>query len=155
MLKAEEILKEKGISYRLIKLLKVGVSFEDVIKYAEDKIDREEICKTIIAKDKKDEKYAFFLMGDDKIDFSKIKRIIGKRVSIISYNDLIKSIGTEPGAVCPLLLNIPIFVDKKVLETKKINFGSGNPLYGLEISTNDLSRVMKFEVVDVSLREQK
>ena len=92
----------------------------------------------------------YFLKGNQKIDFSKAKDIIGSKISIINYEDLKKSTGTEPGAVCPILLDFPIFVDKKVLETNKINFGSGDHLYGLEIDSKDLDKVINFKVVDLS-----
>jgi prolyl-tRNA editing enzyme YbaK/EbsC (Cys-tRNA(Pro) deacylase) len=150
MLECEKILKEKRISYRLIKLSNKGVSFEDVIKYAEDEINPGEICKTIIVKDKKEGKYAFFLKGDEKIDFSKAKEIVGKKISIVTYDDLIKTTGTEPGAICPFLLDMPLFVDKRIFETEKINFGSGDHLYGLEINPNDLKKLVKFEIVNIT-----
>jgi len=149
-IKAVEFLENKGINYRLIKLSEKGISFEDVIKYAQEEINPNEICKTIIVKDKKNNRYALFLKGNQKIDFSKAKEIIGSKISIISYEDLKKSTGTEPGAVCPILLDFSIFVDKKVLETNKINFGSGDHLYGLEINSKDLNKVINFKVVDIA-----
>ncbi|MFA5953260.1 MAG: YbaK/EbsC family protein [Candidatus Pacearchaeota archaeon] len=148
-LQVESILKEKGIDYRLIHLSSKGVSFDDVIKYSKDKLNSEEICKTIIVHDKKDVKYAFLIKGNKKIDFSKVKEIIGGKASILSYDDLKKSIGTEPGAVCPLLLDIPLFVDNHVFETDKINFGSGDSLFGLEIQSNDLKKIISFKLVEV------
>jgi len=149
-IKAVEILKNKGINYRLIKLSEKGISFEDVIKYAQEEINPNEICKTIIVKDKKNDRYALLLKGNQKIDFSKVKDIIGSKISTISYEDLKKSTGTEPGAVCPILLDFPIFVDKKVLETNKINFGSGDHLYGLEINSKDLNKAINFKVFDIA-----
>ncbi len=149
-LESVKILEEKNVSYRIIKLSEKAISVEDVIKYAEEKINPDEICKTIVVKDKSDSKYAFFLKGDDKIDFSKAKEIVGKKVHIVSYDDLVKATGIEPGAICPLLLDMPIFVDKKVFKTKKINFGSGDHLYGLEINSNDLEKVIKFRIIEVS-----
>ncbi|MBI2631427.1 YbaK/EbsC family protein [Candidatus Pacearchaeota archaeon] len=149
-LKSTKILDEKGISYRLIKLSQKGVSFEDVVKYSEDEINPSEICKTIIVKDKKGQKYAFFLKGDKKMDFSKAKEVIGSKISIVSYEDLVKETGIEPGAVCPFLLTIPIFVDKGIIELQKINFGSGDHLYGLEIESKDLKKIIDFKEVDVA-----
>lgn len=149
-LKSTKILDEKGIPHRLIKLSQKGVSFEDVVKYAKDEINPGEICKTIIVKDKKGQKYAFFLKGDKKMDFSKAKEIIGSKISIVSYEDLVKETGTEPGAVCPFLLTIPIFVDKGIFELQKINFGSGDHLYGLEIESKDLKKIIDFKEVDVA-----
>lgn len=149
-LKIVKILKEKKIPYRLIELSDKGISFNDVIKNAKDEVNPKEICKTIIVKDKKDNKYAFFLKGDEKIDFAKAKDIVGKKISIVSHEDLVKTTGAEPGAICPLLLDMPIFVDKKVFGTKKINFGSGDHLHGLEMNSDDLNKVIRSGIVEVS-----
>ncbi|MGD9276010.1 MAG: YbaK/EbsC family protein [Candidatus Pacearchaeota archaeon] len=149
-LESVKILKGKNIPYRLIKLSDKGISFEDVIRNAEDKINPDEICKTIVVKDKKENKYAFLLKGNQKIDFSKVKEVIGKKASIVSFEDLKKSIGKEPGAICPFLLDMPIYIDKKVFETEKINFGSGDHLYGLEIFSKDLNKIIQFQKVEVS-----
>ena len=148
--KAIEILRERKIHYRLINLSAKGVSFGDVVNYAKDEINPNEICKTVIVKDKKGDKYAFLLKGDKRVDFSKAKDIIGSKISIVSYEDLIKETGTEPWAVCPFLLNMPLFVDKEVLELQKINFGSGDHLYGLEIDSNDLKKLVNFKEVSVA-----
>lgn len=63
-----------------------------------------------------------------------------------------KFTGKVPGEVCPILLydeqNIPLFVDKKVLERERIHFGSGEALLALEMKTCDLEKVMKFEIGD-------
>lgn len=150
MLESIKILENNGIKYRLIKLAGNGISFADVIKNAQDNINPNEICKTIIVKDKKDNKYAFFLKGNQKIDFQKAKEIIGEKINILSYEDLKKTTGKEPGAICPFLLNIPIFIDKRVFETEKINFGSGDHLYGLEINSKDLDKIMKFKIIDIA-----
>ncbi|MBS3086043.1 YbaK/EbsC family protein [Candidatus Pacearchaeota archaeon] len=146
-----KILDKKNVQYRLIELSERGISFEDVVKYSKKKITPKEICKTIIVRDKNGNKYAFFLKGDEKIDFSKAKSIIGKKISIVGYDDLIKTTKTEPGAICPLLLkDIPLFVDKKIFETEKINFGSGDHLHGLEINTKDLDKIIKFKIVSIA-----
>jgi len=149
-LESAKFLKEKDIWFRLIKLSDKGISYEDVLKNSEDEINPNEICKTIIVKDKKGNKYAFLLKGDRKINFLKAKEVIGKKISIVSFEDLKKSTGKEPGAICPLLLDMPIYVDDKVFETEKINFGSGEHLYGLEICSVDLDKVIQFEKVNVS-----
>lgn len=135
---ATKILKEKGISS------------SDVIKYAVTTIDPTEICKTIITKDKMGKKYALLLKGNDKIDFSKVRNIIGQKVSIVSYHDVEQSTGTEPGAVCPITLDIPVWVDNKVFQSEKINFGSGNHLLGIEMSPQDLQKVSTFQHADIT-----
>ena len=58
--------------------------------------------------------------------------------------------GVKPGAVCPVLMDIPIYLDKRVLEREKVNFGSGNHLYGLEINVSELADAMKYVVIDIA-----
>lgn len=149
-LESAKFLDQKGINYKLIKLKDRAISVEDVIRYADGNINPDEICKTIILKDKKDNRYAMFLLGKQKIDFSKVKEIISGKVSIVSYDEVKKATGMEPGAVCPVLLRIPIFVDKRVFDKEKINFGSGNHLYGLEVAAKDLEKAINFKVVDIA-----
>jgi len=149
-LDSTKLLEEKGIPFRLIKLSDKGVSFVDVIKNAVDELNPEEICKTIVVKDKKGNKHTFFLRGNQRIDFSKAKEIVGTKISIVSFVDLKKATGKEPGAICPFLLDFPLFVDKKVFDSEKINFGSGDHLFGLEINSKDLKKIVDFKEVDVA-----
>jgi prolyl-tRNA editing enzyme YbaK/EbsC (Cys-tRNA(Pro) deacylase) len=147
-LDSAEILREKGIPYRIIELSEKAISVEDVIEYSKSIINPEEICKTIIVKDKKGDKYGIFLRGSDIIDFKKLKKILGK-ASIASLEEVKESTGVEPGSVCPLTLNTPIIIDERVFSLKKINFGSGNQLYGLELKTSDLEKIINYKIEDI------
>lgn len=83
-----------------------------------------------------------------RIDFSKIKGIVGK-ISILSQEQMKESTGFEPGEVCPFLLEgFKIFIDKRVFSREKIQFGSGDAKFGLEVATKDLDRIIKFEIAD-------
>ena len=147
---ATKILQAKGIPFRLIRLLNKSISSDDVIKNAVDDLNPAEICKTIIAKDESDNFYAIILPGKSKIDFSKAQNIIGQKISIIEFDDVEKITGQEPGAITPITLDIPILVDHKVFQTEKINFGSSDQSFGLEVSTNDLEKIFAFQRVDIS-----
>ncbi|QQG39716.1 MAG: YbaK/EbsC family protein [Candidatus Aenigmatarchaeota archaeon] len=147
-LEVEKRLEEKGISYRLIELEGRAVSVKDVLALAKEKIKLEEVCKTIVAKDGKGNSYAFVLKGNQKIDMAKAERLVGGGLRIARPEEVEDAAGVEPGAVCPLLLEIPILVDRRVLDTERINFGSGDHLYGVEISTKDLEKVIEFRVAD-------
>ena len=148
-LRVEQILYEKNVPFRLLILCEKAMSVDDVIKYSKEDIKREEICKTIIVKDKGGSAHAFLLKGDRKLDFSKVKEILGA-VRMARADEVYEAAGTEPGAVCPFLLNVPLSVDKNVFETSRINFGSGDHMHGVEIATEDLGKVVKFDIVDVS-----
>ena len=149
-LRSIEILESKGIDYRLIELENKALSIKDVIKFSKEKINENEICKTMILKDKYGGRYAFFLLGSDKVDLKKASEIIGKKLNIASFQDVKETVGVDPGAVCPILLKIDLYVDKKVMNLGKINFGSGNHLFGLEIRTSDLEKVVDYRVIDIA-----
>ena len=146
-LASTRLLEEKGVEYRLIELADRAVTVEDVVKYAKDEIDPDEICKTIVLKDRKSRMHAVFLRGRDRIDFGKLRGIMGK-ASVAAPSEVEEATGFKPGAVCPLLRGIPLYVDERVFMNEKVNFSSGSHLYGIEISPRDLAKVMDFKVVD-------
>ena len=147
-LKVQDVLESKNIQYRIIELKERAITVQDVIKYSKEHINSEEICKTILVKRKK-EYYALFLRGADKIDFKKLRGLIGK-TSIASRDEVHMVSGVNPGAVCPLLLDVPVIVDQRVLSLDKLNFGSGNHLYGVEIASVDLAKVLDYRLADVA-----
>jgi prolyl-tRNA editing enzyme YbaK/EbsC (Cys-tRNA(Pro) deacylase) len=146
---SEKVLKERGVSYKLIELSDRALTVPDVIKFSKGDILPEEICKTIIVKDKQDQKHALFLLGSDRIDFKKVRRILGD-VRIARPDEVEEVAGVKPGAVCPVLMDIPIYLDKRVLGKEKVNFGSGDHLFGLEIKVNELAAAMKYTVTDIA-----
>ncbi len=150
MLLAVKILELNCVSYRLIELSDRALSVQDVIRFSRGDFNIREICKTIILKDDNEGKYAFFLVGSDRIDFSKAEKNIGKRLKMVNSNEVRVFTGVDPGAVCPLLLPVPIAVDKRVLKLEKVNFGSGDHRYGLEIATTDFLRIVPHSVIDIT-----
>ena len=152
-LRSAEVLDSKGIEYRLIELEERALSIEDVIRFSKEEINVDEICKTMILKDGEGGGYAVLLLGGDKVDYGKASKAIGNKVSIASFAEVKQAVGVDPGAVCPLTLNIDLLVDRKVMETERINFGSGNHMYGLEIRTRDLEKVVGLRVVDIAKAE--
>ncbi len=149
-LRSIEVLESKGIDYRLIELEEKALSINDVIKFSKEEINVNEICKTMIFTDKYGGRYAFFLLGSDRVDYKKAREIIGRKVNIASFREVKDIVGVDPGAVCPILLEIDLYVDRNVMNLEKINFGSGNHLFGLEIRTIDLLKVVDFRVVDIA-----
>lgn len=150
MLPVESILKEKSIPYRLIELLDRAYTVQDVVKYSKGDILVNEICKTIIAKSDNGYSYAFFLYGNDRVDFEKTSLIIGEKIHIAKPSEVKELAGVEPGAVCPVLLSIPVIMDTKIVDFKNVNFGSGHHLFGLELSTKDFIKLINPKIADIS-----
>jgi prolyl-tRNA editing enzyme YbaK/EbsC (Cys-tRNA(Pro) deacylase) len=149
-LDAARILEERGINYRVIELSDRALSINDVIRFSKEPLRVDEICKTMIVKDRTGKKYAIFLLGSDRVDFAKAGKVIGSKLSIANPREVKEVTGVEPGAVCPLLLKIPIYIDRRVTEKKRVNFGSGNHLYGIDVDFQDLAKVFEYTVVDVA-----
>jgi len=143
------LLDDLGVEYRLIRLTGRAVTTQDVVDKAEGELNPTEICKTIIVKDRGGAKHAVLLRGGDRIDFSKLKTALGK-VSVASREDVAEATGVEPGAVCPLTLGIHVYVDERVMELKRVNFGSGDHMYGIEILTADLAKALSYTVLDLA-----
>ena len=143
------LLDDLGVEYRLIRLTGRAVTTQDVVDKAEGKLNPTEICKTIIVKDRGGAKHAVLLRGGDRIDFSKLKTALGK-VSVASREDVAEATGVEPGAVCPLTLGIHVYVDERVMELKRVNFGSGDHMYGIEVLTADLAKALSYTVLDLT-----
>jgi len=150
-LPVEKILKEKGVPYRLIRLAQEAVTVGDVVAYSDGAVKIDEICKTIILKGKKTGTLlAVLLRGEDRLDFSKARGVLGEAAEIADTGSVKKVSGVEPGAVCPLMVSVPLFVDARVLELNRINIGSGDHLYGLEIAVSDIERGVSFFVSDIA-----
>lgn len=142
-------LTDNGVQYRLIKLSKPAYTVKDVINYSEEAIEQGEICKTIIVKDKNGQFYAALLKGNDLIDFRKMDKIIGSKTNIAAPQEVAEVTKQSIGSLCPIILKIPIFIDRQILSLNRINFGSGNLLYGIEVSVKDLVLIIESKIVDI------
>ena len=150
MLEAECVLTEKGVPYRLIELTDRAMTVADVARYSKGDFRIDEICKTVIMKDSMGTCLAFFILGADRVDFHKAKDITGKKLMMASPADVRVAAGVDPGAVCPITLQIPLIVDQRVKSLQHVNFGSGHHLHGLEMKTEDFLRIVHHIIADVA-----
>lgn len=150
-LPVERLFKVKEIDYRLIELSQEAFTVDDVIRYSMGDINPKETCKTIILKGKKtSQKVGLLLRGKDKIDFSAAKKFLGEEVTVATPEEVKDVAGVEPGAVCPVSLTVPLLVDAYVLVLEKINCGSTDHLQGLEFKTDDLIKLVNYEVINLA-----
>ena len=143
-------LEEKGVEYSLIRLKDRAMTVDDVMKFSDAKINSKEICKTLILKDQENNTNAILLIGSDRADFIKIrKRLKCSELRLATPEEIKRETGFEIGAVCPLFLNLPMLVDKRVFSRKKVNFGSGDHLFGIEISPRDILKCTRGKITDI------
>lgn len=161
----EKYLKSKKIPYKVIDL---GDQVFTVKGVVETGVDEDEIIKTLIVgvpnfhigfesgrhKIKRSFKNVQFVAlavrGKDRVDFKKVRKLFGNKSELAKPDEVLKVAGVSVGAVCPILLEIPVCFDRKVMGLKRVNMGSGDLRCGLEMKLFDLLRAVgTYEVEDL------
>ena len=143
-------LKEKNIQFQLIQLKDRAMTVEDVVKFSDGKLNPKEICKTLILKNQENNSYAVFTLGNDRVDFEKVrKRFDSSKLRLATPEEIKQQTGLEIGAVCPLFLDLPMLIDRKVFSRKKVNFGSGDHLFGIEMNPKDILKCVDAKISDI------
>lgn len=140
----EKYLKAIGVSYKVIDLSNVAVSAADVMMFSGGQVKEEEIIKTLIVKNKKGEFIGCVLRGGDKLRREMMERLATKE-------EVLQIAGVEFGAVCPILLGVPVIIDNKVAQLNRVNIGSGDHLKGLEMNFEDLLKCLpNYRIEEIS-----
>ena len=143
-LESTQKLERVGVEYSLFKLERQAFTVEDVAKYSGGRVKVDEICKTMILTDKEGYGCGLLLPGDSRVDFKKLETIKGRILHLASKKQVVALTGIEPGAICPIILDIPLLVEGQIFEKNMINFGSGDHLYGIEMNPVDLVKVVDY-----------
>jgi Ala-tRNA(Pro) deacylase len=87
------------------------------------------------------------IAADRKIDFAKLEKTIlkTKHLRFATREEVINVTRCEPGSVHPFgrLFGLETFLDKSVLENNRVNFNIGMLTKSVQISTDDLVRVLR------------
>lgn len=151
----EKHLRKLGIKFRFIDLGGEKFRVEDVIGVG---IKADEIVKTLLVRSEvkrvlefKTEFNALAIRGADRLDFKKVRRIFGPKTDLAKPEEVKKVVGVPIGAVCPILVGVPVFIDPKVLDLKQVNLGSGDLTKGLDMKLKDLlTAIGPYEVKDLT-----
>ncbi len=147
---AAKILEKKGILFDTIQLEKPAFTVSDVVKYSSGRINAGQIIKTMVLKDKNREFFAVCLCGEDRVDFAKLEKIRGKTARLASPEEVFRIVGIKIGAINPVGLNIPLYIDFRVMNLEKVNFASGKHDMELEAGLESLLKAVDFEEADVA-----
>src|SRR3989338_11455400 len=143
-MKPIHILESKKVPFRLIPVEGRVITVQDVLAGAKEAIDPDSICKTIIVRERERPVFfALFLPGRLRVDLKKVETMRKAKVTLASAPEVETVTGVPPGAVCPIGLSLPLYIDQKVMGKKIINMGSGDLHYGLEMALKDLLSVLK------------
>ena len=91
------------------------------------------------------------LPGNRKINYKKVKEIIGSRkLSLATPEEVKKVTGCEIGGVPPFgnLFNIPLYVDRNLLNNELIDFNAGLKTVSIEMGSEDYIGITKSIVCD-------
>ena len=94
--------------------------------------------------------------GSDRVDFKKVRKCFGPSTSLrvncelAKPDEVLRVCGVPIGAVCPILLNIPVVFDRRVVDLVHVNLGSGDLTKGLEMELADLFKaVSDYKIEDL------
>ena len=151
MLPVEGLLRDRGVPYRLIRLKGRALSVDDVVRLSEEEVDERYVCKTVVLRGRSGRLIAVLVRGRDRVDLEAVSRVVGEEVELAPIGEMKRKSG-EPGAICPLTVNVELLVDEEVLRLERMNVSSGDPHYGLELDPKHLSRLLSFKVGQFSSR---
>jgi Cys-tRNA(Pro)/Cys-tRNA(Cys) deacylase len=138
--RALKYLEQKGLNYRLLPHGREAMAVELAVKERDVKI--EEMIKCIFLKDAKEQFVLACATGDTKLNIQRIRSYVPNysRLSFASPDEISSILGYELGSVAPIDLKeeIPVILDNKIMENKRVNISSGDPRLGLELETEDL-----------------
>ena len=145
-LQIEEFLKVKQIPHQIVDL---GGEVFTVDQVKKTGVEEDEIVKTLVIKTNNNF-IALVVRGCDRLDFKKVRRLFSNKSELAKPEEVRKIIGVPIGAVCPILLEVPLYFDRKVMSLKHVNMGSGDLTKGLEMDISGLlEAVGKYQVEDL------
>lgn len=147
--RVEDVIRAGVIPDEIVKILVVRSKpqLESVVKGSKGVINQQNIQRSL----NKTLFYALAIRGRDRLDFKKVRRLFGPKSELAKAGEVQRVVGVPVGAVCPILVGIPLYFDRKVLGLKNVNLGSGDLTKGLEMKLADLLKaVREYEVEDLT-----
>ena len=109
-------------------------------------------CKSMVLRKSNSEFVLANLAADRKIDMKKLEGIVGLKLRFATKEEVLASTNCESGSVPPFggLFGMQTFLDESVLKNSHVNFNIGLLTASVEISVEDLVRVMDQNVASFS-----
>lgn len=131
--------QQQKLPYKVINLAQKAFTVADVVDAG---IRRDEVVKTLIVRAGDGSFVALALRGDDRVDFKKVRRLFGSKTELAKPEEVLRVVGVPIGAVCPVLVGIPLYIDAKVMNLENVHMGSGDLMHGLEMELSDLLKAV-------------
>jgi len=151
--KVKEVKKfilENDIKTTIIEHERSGLTSEDAAKATGVPI--ENIIKTLLFMDKKQQPAVVLCLGNDRVDSKKLSAFGLKKPRLAKPEELKKTLETKPGETPPICLpkNVPKFIDKEVMKREIVLGSAGSEFVGIKISPKDIVKFSNVKIVDIT-----
>ena len=127
-----------------------AISGADVAKVLEQ--DPEQVFKTLVTTSKSGNHYVFMLPVEKELDLKKAAQAVGeKSVEMLKQKDLLPLTGYVHGGCSPIGMKkfFKTVIDSSAKNFETIIFSAGKIGYQVELSLDDLSKVIRYELKEV------
>ena len=151
-----EILEAHGIPYKLLPHESAVFTVEEAARQRDVLI--EEMVKSILLRDKKQQYVMACVRGDERVDPKAVREHLGDerflRLQFATAEEIEKVTGCVMGAVAPIGLppEVPVLFDEALQPCSRYNTSSGDPVAGMELAAIDLVALSKARFAPIAMR---
>ena len=155
---------KKTNAIRILDQLKVGY---EVFQYqydsenlsvekiaSENGLDIEDIYKTLVAKGDKNGVQVAVIRGNQNLDFKALSKVSqNKKITLVPVKDLLQLTGYIRGGCSPIGMkkSYPVYIDSKAITGDQIYINAGARGLLVKLNVDDLVKVTKGKVEQISL----
>ena len=149
-MKSLDLLKGKGVPFKVIELKEVPKSARDVERLYGCPLGQ--VLKSLVFIGEKP--VMAVLPGDRKVDVGKLAQAVGlKELRIAKPQEVLEVTGYEVGGVTPFGFSGIKVMDESVFTMEKVNVGSGKAEVGIELSTESLKKTWDGKIAPITLTQ--
>lgn len=130
----DKYLRKRKLPFKIVDLEQEAFTVRDVVGAG---VNLDDVVKTLIIRTN-DSFVGLALKGSDRVNFKKIRAKFGSKSELARSEEVLKVVGVPVGAVCPVLVGVPLYIDEKVMSLKNVHMGSGDLKHGLEMRLSHL-----------------
>ncbi len=112
------------------------------------------VFKTLVTVGKTKQIYVFMIPVAEELDLKKAAKAVNeKSIEMLKSKDLLKTVGYVHGGCSPIGMKklFPTTIHRSALDYETIIFSAGKIGYQVELSLDELSKIIKFNIAEVSV----
>ena len=152
---AMRILDQKKVNYQVHSYMGTeaisGVEVAEVLGQ-----NPKQVFKTLVTVSDKNVNFVFVIPVEEELDLKKAAKVVGaKSISMIKSKELLPLTGYIHGGCSPVGMKkfFKTVIDESAGNFNTIIFSAGKIGYQVEVSLNELEKVIRFELNDISIAE--